>query len=329
MQPPGMLSSGRFSRTGYLPTYAAAMFLLVLVWAGAPGRQVDFGRAWQVADKLGTLQVLVIALAVALVAVLLQPLQLSVVRVLEGNFPRWLGSGLAAGVQVRRRDRMAAVVAATISQAVTGPAEQRDARIQKAGVLAARLRSRFPSSPHLIRPTALGNALTAMEDTAGAAYGLDAAVAWPRLYPLVSDRVRAIVDDLRDGMDAAARLAATAVVTAIAAAVLLAWHSGLFTLLALVPLAVAVLSYAGAVRAAIAYGASVEVAFDLHRFDLLNAMHMETPVKRGEERLANMALSDFLRQGVPVPFDYVAHKPDAGRTPLFRDSRPGGPAQRT
>ena len=28
---------GRFYLVGYLPTYAAALFLLVLVWAGAPG----------------------------------------------------------------------------------------------------------------------------------------------------------------------------------------------------------------------------------------------------------------------------------------------------
>ena len=34
MQPPGALSSGHFFRTSYLPTYGAAVFLLILVSAG-------------------------------------------------------------------------------------------------------------------------------------------------------------------------------------------------------------------------------------------------------------------------------------------------------
>ena len=33
MTPPGLLASGRFFRTGYLPTYAATVFLLVLISA--------------------------------------------------------------------------------------------------------------------------------------------------------------------------------------------------------------------------------------------------------------------------------------------------------
>src|SRR5262249_44935055 len=105
MQPPGALASGRFFRVGYLPTYAAAVFLLVLVWAGAPGRAVDFSQAWRTANQLGAVQALLLALAVTLVAVLLQPLQLSIVRVLEGGFPSWLGSGLARKAQAWRKNR--------------------------------------------------------------------------------------------------------------------------------------------------------------------------------------------------------------------------------
>jgi hypothetical protein len=304
MQPPGSLASGRFFRTGYLPTYAAAVFLLVLLWAGAPGKHVDFGQAWRVADHLGAVQTLLVALAVALVAVILQPLQLPMVRLLEGGgSPQW-----PAGAQRRRKYRLAARVSQKVDAAVAAAGAQREALIQEAGALSARLRSRFPVPDHLVRPTRLGNALAAMEDSAGAAYGLDAVVTWPRLYPLLSDKVRALVDDLRDGMDAAARLAVTGTVTAIAAVALLAWHSGLLTLLALVPLAVAVLAYLGAVEAAVAYGAAVQVAFDLHRFDLLSALHMEVSVKANKEQAeqaANIALSDFLRQGIPIPFDHA------------------------
>ena len=177
--------------------------------------------------------------------------------------------------------------------------------------MSARLHSRFPIPDYLVRGTALGNALAAMEDSAGAAYGLDAVVTWPRLYPVLGDKVRAVVDDLRDGLDAAARLAATGVLTAVAAVALLAWHSGLLTLLALVPLAVGVLAYLGAVEAAVAYGTAMQVAFDLHRFDLLRALRLEAPTEQVKEKAANATLGDFLRQGVPVPFKYTDPAPSS------------------
>ena len=342
LQPPGALASGRFFRTGYLPTYAAAVFLLVLVWGGAPGRSVDFSRAWRTANQLGAVQVLLLALAVTLVAVLLQPLQLSIVRVLEGGFPRWLGSGLARNAKIRRKKKLekaiqgkvdevgkaweaAQAAEATEAAGVTGVAEHAKAAhrddaqklLQEAGAASARLRSRFPMPDHAIRATALGNALAAMEDTAGAAYGLDAAVIWPRLYPVLGDPVRVIVDDLRDGMDAAARLAATGALTAVAALSLLVWHSGWWTLLALAPFGIAVLGYAGAVWSALAYGAAVYAAFDLHRFDLLRALHLALPEDRDAEQASNRALSDFLRQGIPVPFTYA--DPGSGGVQLLSE----------
>jgi hypothetical protein len=312
IQPPTGLSSGRFFRTGYLPTYAAAVFLLVLLWAGAPGKHADFGHAWQVASKFGVAQTLLVALAVALVAVLLQPLQLPIVRVLEGSFPKWLGSGIGRRWQLGRKHGLEGRLIAKIGEAAGKAADERAAVVQEAGALSARLRSRFPMLDPLVRATGLGNALAAMEDSAGTPYGLDAVVTWPRLYPLLGDKVRAVVDDLRDGMDAAARLSATGAVTAVVAAGLLAWHSGLFTLLALVPLTIAVIGYLGAVHAAMAYGEAVQVAFDLHRFDLLAALHVEIPAGPGKELSWNTALSDFLRQGVPLPFEYAVPAPSTG-----------------
>ena len=188
MQPPGALASGRFFRTGYLPTYTAAVFLLVLVWAGAPSRPVDFSRAWRTANQLGAVQALLLALAVTLVAVLLQPLQLSIVRVLEGGFPRWLGSGLARNAKVRRKNSIEKAIQQKLDRATktletveapeapvaveapkaagTAEAVSRDDALkllQEAGAASARLRSRFPMPEHAIKATALGNALAAMK----------------------------------------------------------------------------------------------------------------------------------------------------------------------
>ncbi len=54
-------------------------------------------------------------------------------------------------------------------------------------------------APELLRPTLPGNVLAAVESRAGEPYGLDAVVAWPRLYPLLGEGVKAVVDDRRAG----------------------------------------------------------------------------------------------------------------------------------
>jgi len=292
------------------------VFVLILVWAGAPGRPVNFSAAVRTANHLGAAQLLLVALATVLVAILLQPLQLSVVRLLEGGFPQWLGSGLARAFQLERKKRLEAAVRGLVNRAaaMSDDDASRNDLIQRTGAASAWLRSRFPLPDHAVRATALGNALAAAEDAAGNAYGLDSVVLWPRLYPLLGDRVRVIVDDLRDSLDAAARLAATGALTALATVVLLAWHSGLWTLLALVPLGVGVLAYVGAIRAAIALGTAMCVAFDLHRFDLLRALRLAVPTDQGAEQSSNRHLSDFLRQGVPVPFVYADDKQDTKGT---------------
>ncbi len=97
-------------------------------------------------------------------------------------------------------------------------------------------------------------------------------------------------------------LAATGTLAAAATVTPLVWHSGLLTLLLeLLPLAVAVLAYLGAIKAAIAHGTAVQVAFDLHGFDPLRALRLAIPVEQDAEQGANIALYDFLRQGVPRP----------------------------
>jgi hypothetical protein len=332
LQAPGQLASSRFFRVAYLPTCAGVVYLLVLIWAGAPGHRVHFGNAWRTASHLGIGEVVLLAIGITLVAVVVQPFQLALVRVLEGNFP---GADKVRGCQLRgkrslttkRRKAIDKASKATdeLSEAIGKASGLRDIReirlkldefTQDAGVASERLRLRYPLSDHLVRATGLGNALAAMEGTAGVGYGLDPVVTWPRLYPLLSDPVRAAVDDFRDSLDAAARLAATGAIAAVATVLLLAWHSQWWTLLALVPLAIAVVSYLATIPAAIGYGLAVQVAFDLHRFDLLRAMHLAEPETQDGatgEKASNLRLSDFLRQGVPVPFTYVPIADPSGK----------------
>ncbi len=290
----------RFYLVGYLPTYAAVLFLLVLVWAGAQGwngprnHRLSFSAAWATASHLSLGEVVIVALGVALLAVLLQPLQLAMVSVAEGSWPTWLGTEWARRWQRNRKNRLRE------AEKLLPDQEPTQDELQHAGAAGTELRRRFPMPEHLLRPTALGNVLAAMTDHAGRAYGLDAVTAWPRLYPVLDEEVKSLVDDRRDTLDTAVRMAATMAATAVASLVLLLL-SGWWMLLALIPLGLAVLAYNAAVQAALAYSESVHVAFDLDRANLLVALRMELPRRQDAERALNERWCDLWRQGFPLP----------------------------
>lgn len=288
--------SGRFALVGYLPTFAAVLTVLVLVWAGAPEERVRFDRAWQTAADLGIGEIVLLGVASTLLSLVLQPMQLPLVRLLEGGWPGWAGSGIARRWQLRRRLKLA-------ERAEIPDSPLDDATTQRIGAAGALLRRRYPQADHLVRPTALGNVLTAMEDGVGQSYGLDTAVVWPRLYPVLGDGVRALVDDRRDALDLSVRLSATGGVLACVMVGLLA-RSGWWLLLALIPLAVAGTAYRAAVHAAVGYGETVATAFDLHRFELLRALHLPLPADNVAEAAANRELSLFWRQGRPPQWEY-------------------------
>ncbi|ABW14392.1 conserved hypothetical membrane protein [Parafrankia sp. EAN1pec] len=295
------LEGGRFYLVDYLPTCAATIFVLTLVWAGAPGSAPDFDHAWQTAARLGAGEVLAVTLAVILGAALGHPLQLGVVRLLEGGWPRWAAPVTrgSRALQLRRRARLAA--RAELPQDEN--TEPSYAVVQTAGLAGARLRRGYPLED-LVRPTALGNVLAAMEWQAGEPYGLDAVVTWPRLYPVLGEPTRLIVTDRRNTLDGAARLSVTMAATAATSAALLLPAAGWWACLALIPLAIARLAYVGAVRAALAYSESVRAAFDLHRFDLLTALHLPLPDDPDRERALNQELSSAWRQGTPTTSHY-------------------------
>jgi len=297
-RPAGDAFTGRFFLVSYLPTYAATVYILVLVWAGAPGHEIDFGRAWKTAAALSGGEILLLAVAITLGAHLVHPLQLALVRIIEGYWPTWL-TPLTRALLCRQRKRHARLANA----AEIGPdEEQHPHALVSAGIASTRLRRLYPVASDL-RPTTLGNVLAAMEERSGAEYGWDAVVAWPRLYPVLGPQVRAVVDDRRNTMDAMARLSAVATMTGLVTVALLA-RSGWWLLLVLAPLAVGWLAYRSAVGAALAYAEAVDVAFDLHRFDLLRALHLDLPADRTAEREAATALSGLWRQGRPVKLEY-------------------------
>jgi len=127
--------------------------------------------------------------------------------------------------------------------------------------------------------------------------------------------VREVVDDRRTQLDMTCRLSATAAVLAPLTLALLV-PSGWWLLLAVVPAAVAWVAYRSAIAAALAYGEAVRTAFDLHRFDLLTALHLPLPDKPAAEQQLNAALSRFWNQAVPLTDTAYDH--DGQPEPLSR-----------
>ncbi|QNE77546.1 hypothetical protein F0344_25745 [Streptomyces finlayi] len=222
-----------------------------------------------------------LAVLVVAVALVLQPLQLGLVRLLEGYWPK---VGFLAHATAWAKDRQGnhwedLRRATTISAENVGSDATATAQLD-----ASRWAIAFPPSKDRVLPTRLGNALRAAEDRGGRPYGLDTVTAWPRLYPLLPDRLSAIIDDGRDQLDYSSRFVATFAIGAIGSLMLLAAHGGWWLVLPAILAALTWLSYAAAVAAARAYGQSVCAAFDLHRFALFTAAHIALPPNGATEQ---------------------------------------------
>lgn len=287
----------RFAVVGVLPLASLGLFVLALLWSGAPADAPDVDRILEHARSLDAWEGGLLALALVLAALIMQPFQLALVRLLEGY---WGGGRVgrllrALGVWLQRR-RLTAITRRL------DPAPSRRAALAQLEAELARRRL-FPPSADDLLPTRLGNALRAAERRAGAPYGIDAVVVWPRLYPLLTEPVRALADDRRDQLDLAARFTIVFLAAAGTSLGMLADH-GWWLAVPATCLLLAYLAYRGAVAAAVGYGEQMRAAIDLHRFDLLRALHAPLPADRDQERLANAQLMALLRQDAEVALTY-------------------------
>jgi hypothetical protein len=286
----------RFRFVSLLPVAVLALYVLALAWSGAPASSPSVGRAVMHARHVAGWEAVLLAVAVVVVALIAEPLQVTLVRLLEGYWGQSrVGRLLAAPGLAFHRARRGRLDRAQRRS----PGDPVSARAPAAREEAARKLRTYPPEAAIL-PTMLGNVLRSGEGRAGSRYGLDAIVVWPRFYPLLSDKVTAVLDDLRDQLDLAARFCVVFGIATVISVVFLAAH-GWWLTAAAVTLAGALLSYRAALAAAAAYGQAVEAAFDLHRFDLLTALHLPLPADLTGEVATNQELSRFLRQ----PSEYL------------------------
>jgi hypothetical protein len=153
-------------------------------------------------------------------------------------------------------------------------------------------------------PDRLAAVLSGTRTTIDQLYGLDVAVAWFRLEPLLVGRVRDMVDRRARALALAARSTATAATVTLVGVALVPLAPGHVSVLLLVPAMATRLSYRAAVRAAAGYGLALRVAFDLQRFDLLAALHLRLPANPADERLCNKRLSASWTGEAPAELPY-------------------------
>jgi hypothetical protein len=162
--------------------------------------------------------------------------------------------------------------------------------------------------------------LRSAEEKAGNKYGLDTVFFWPRLYPILPDGMKNIVDDKRNQLDLLIRFCSVFIImTAVSViayfivvqnaavndfslAILSNLNTssnkvnlnliiytiafvkyGMWLVIPLIAWILYLLSYKSLTTLAISYGKAIKVAFDLYRFDLVKALHWQTSSRSGED----------------------------------------------
>jgi hypothetical protein len=139
----------------------------------------------------------------------------------------------------------------------------------------------------------LGNVLRRAETTAGERYGLKTVEMYPRLYPYLSPRLDAEISEQLNGIDVMATFVLVFGIETLLYAPLL-WRVDWWSIIPVLFVGFAGLSYRGATTAAIHYGQLLITAFDLHRFDMISALRLPLPDNGESEYASNKRLVDFL-----------------------------------
>lgn len=254
----------------------------------------------------------ILVLAVLLAAVLVRPFQIAAVQALEGYWTSswWTFPEQLAIERHRRRRSIAMLLEKQKGVRVDDPANQtfaeirryarQEARSDRLHQRAQRVLNEYPRNQAYLLPTALGNILRRAETSAGERYGLGTVEMYPRLYPHLSARLDAQMSGELNVLDVSAALVFVFAGSATASAPLV-WRLDGWSLLPVAFVVGAAVAYRGARRAAKLHAVLLHTAFDLHRFDMLTALHRELPLTPEQELLDNRTLTEFLTGKAPTP----------------------------
>jgi hypothetical protein len=286
----------------------------------------------------GTEQILLVALAAAALigsSALFDQLSRPLLRGLEGYWPRFLFpvSGWLVSRAVRRQrtlqeqwQRLDGLDRADQREAERRRAEQRDAdqtvviavgepdpqavaglalRARRKARLDAQLHG-YPAEETRTMPTRLGNVLRASETYPAERYGLDAVIAWPRLWLLLPDGTQQEIAASRRALD-------QSVTTLAAFVVALVWLPWAWWVAPLAVIAVPLVYQSFVIPRAAVLAELVTAAFDLNRMALYRALRFPLPGTADAELASGDALTEYLWRGFPpVGFEFTADPDKAG-----------------
>jgi hypothetical protein len=235
----------------------------------------------------GVLYAAVGAIVLVLSNSVMEALQFGVLRILEGYWPAPLSKLLTRRIK-SVRDKVSADRNEweALAQTYTSHTAEQRQRYRKLD----RRRDFFPSSPHQLKPTILGNVLAAAESYAWDRYGLASVLMWSRLWLVMDDGSRTEVTNARKRLNVAVQLLTWSVL-------ILVWTWWAWWAL-VVSVVAAVIMYRLAVGAASGYGELMKAAFDVHHRALLNSVGL---LKKDEGFVPHdrgRSLTMFIKRGI-------------------------------
>ncbi len=266
----------------------------------AYGERTDIGQlvkalnAQPVATQIAL--AIVALFAVVFSASLVEEIQSWVIRICEGYFPGFLDSLRLRlsnhwGDRIRKKYDDLQSLASADSDADKLKKYRLDAEI-----------AHLPVNPKHAMPTLLGNLLRASEEYPNVRYGLNAVICWPRLYPLLPDAMRQLIDVSRGKLNESARLLTWSILFL----VWLGWQWW-----AIFSLPVILIAYRGMVSAAGVYGDLIRSSFDLYRFELYRSLCWDLPQTPDGEEICGKALTAFLFRGAAPKEKKFVHRSGA------------------
>jgi hypothetical protein len=180
------------------------------------------------------------------------------------------------------------------------------------------LRSRFPDDMARVGPTRMANLTEVHREYGLRRYGLDAEAMWLRLLRVARDdaTMSSIVDEARIQMSFSVAMTVTAAVTTgawLAPSCLGAASLWPFIAVGVLGPLLTAIFYGTVVQSYQTFAEAVRTAVDLHRFDLLRALHVKLPADSAEERKLWQRLMDSAEDQTGGPLIYEHPKPTAAK----------------
>ncbi|MEO6195137.1 MAG: hypothetical protein ABIS20_19135 [Thermoanaerobaculia bacterium] len=278
--------SGQFGKAIFLSTMLPVVVFVLLSWAlVVPLVPPNVSWLAWVGGLENEWRLAALSLIVLLLTALLYNLNGPIIRFYEG-YP-WQDSVLGRLRKKVHRERFLRVRVrwTGFERLLSRIGDQEGSEYQQVldywNFLGRKLNNEFPSDEKAVLPTTLGNVIRSFEDYPQRQYGLEAITLWPRLVAQIDDRYTAQIDNAKSSLDFMLNSSLLcSLLAALFAVVRLSYPVGLLDpyswfpaiLVCFLLLVASGVLYESSVSRAQNWGTMFKGAFDLYRWDLLEAL---------------------------------------------------------